>query len=120
MNNRRRGIPLARARIEQIFPKLTPTQIRRITPHGRTRATERGEVLYEQGDSTTPFFVVVSGELEVLRPLGAVETLVTIYPFVVTVMLFLVYECRSSQPYNITTLHLRFISPCLLLGIVRQ
>ena len=37
MNNTRRGLPLTRARIEQIFPKLTPTQIRRITPHGRTR-----------------------------------------------------------------------------------
>src|SRR5215211_2945426 len=79
MNNRRRGLPLARARIEQIFPKLTATQIRRIIPHGRTRTTERGEVLYEQGDSAAPFFVVVSGELEVLRPSGAVDTLVTIH-----------------------------------------
>jgi thioredoxin reductase (NADPH) len=79
MNNRRRGIPLARARIEQIFPKLTATQIRRIMPHGRTRTTERGEVLYEQGDIAAPFFVVVSGELEVLRPSGAVDTLVTIH-----------------------------------------
>jgi thioredoxin reductase (NADPH) len=79
MNNTRRGLPLARARIEQIFPKLTPTQIRRITPHGRTRTTKRGEVLYEQGDSAASFFVVVSGELEVLRPSGAVETLVTVH-----------------------------------------
>jgi thioredoxin reductase (NADPH) len=79
MNNTRRGLPLARARIEQIFPKLTSTQIRRITPHGRTRTTERGEVLFEQGDSAASFFVVVSGELEVLRPSGAVETLVTVY-----------------------------------------
>ena len=79
MNNTRRGLPLARARIEQIFPKLTPTQIRRITPHGRTRTTKRGEVLYEQGDSAASFFVVVSGELEVLRPSGAVDTLVTVH-----------------------------------------
>jgi thioredoxin reductase (NADPH) len=79
MNNTRRGLPLARARIEQIFPKLTPTQIRRITPHGRLRTTKRGEVLYEQGDSASSFFVVVSGELEVLRPSGAVETLVTVH-----------------------------------------
>jgi thioredoxin reductase (NADPH) len=79
MNNTRRGLPLARARIEQIFPKLTLTQIRRITPHGRTRTTKRGEVLYEQGDSAASFFVVVSGELEVLRPSGAVETLVTVH-----------------------------------------
>src|SRR5919106_185958 len=79
MNNTRRGIPLARARIEQIFPKLTSTQIRRIAPHGRTRTTERGEVLFEQGDSAASFFVVVSGELEVLRPSGAIETLVTVH-----------------------------------------
>jgi hypothetical protein len=51
MNNTRKSLPLARARIEQIFPKLTPTQIRRITPHGRTRTIKRGEILYEQGDS---------------------------------------------------------------------
>ena len=79
MNNTRRGLPLARARIEQIFPKLTPAQIRRIAPHGRTRTIKRGEVLYEQGDSASSFFVVVSGELEVLRPSGAVETLVTVH-----------------------------------------
>ena len=38
-----------------------------------------GEVLVEQGDSAVPFFVVVSGELEVVRPSGAAETLVTVH-----------------------------------------
>ena len=79
MNNTRRGLPLTRAHIEQIFPKLTPAQISRIAALGHMRATERGEVLCEQGDSAAPFFVVVSGELEVVRPSGAVETLVTIH-----------------------------------------
>ncbi len=79
MNKTRKGLPLTRARIEQIFPKLTPTQIRRVTPYGRRRTTERGEVLSEQGDSAASFFVVVSGELEILRPSGAVETLVTVH-----------------------------------------
>src|SRR5439155_3671015 len=37
------------------------------------------EVLYEQGNSAASFFVVVSGELEVVRPLFPVETLVTVY-----------------------------------------
>jgi hypothetical protein len=49
MSNTRRGLPLTRAYVEQIFPKLTPVQIRRITANGHTRAMERGEVLYEQG-----------------------------------------------------------------------
>jgi thioredoxin reductase (NADPH) len=79
MNNVRRGLPLARAHVEQIFPKLTPTQIRRIAARGHMRETKRGEVLYEQGDSAASFFVVVSGELEVVRPSGTVETLVTVY-----------------------------------------
>jgi thioredoxin reductase (NADPH) len=43
------------------------------------RKTERGEVLYEQGTSAAPFFVVISGELEVVRPSGSVETLVTVH-----------------------------------------
>ena len=83
MSNTRRGLPLTRAHVEQIFPKLTPAQIRRITARGHMRAIQRGEVLYEQGDTDVPFFVVVSGELEIVRPLGpgAVETLVTVYGF---------------------------------------
>lgn len=81
MNNAPRGLLLTRAHVEEIFPKLTPAQVRRITPRGRTRAVQRGEVLYEQGEIDVPFFVVGSGELEVVRPLGpgAVETLVTVY-----------------------------------------
>ena len=79
MSNTRRGLPLTRAHVEQIFPKLTPAQIRRIAARGQMRAMERGEVLCEQGDSAASFFVVVSGELEVVRPSGAVETLVTVH-----------------------------------------
>jgi thioredoxin reductase (NADPH) len=79
MSNTRRGLPLIRAHAEQIFPKLTPAQIRRVAARGQLRAMERGEVLYEQGDSGLPFFVVVSGEIEVVRPSGTVETLVTVH-----------------------------------------
>ena len=79
MSDTRRGLPLTRAHVEQIFPKLTPAQIDRIAVHGHMRAMELGEVLYEQGDSAALFFVVVSGELEVVRPSGTVETLVTVH-----------------------------------------
>jgi thioredoxin reductase (NADPH) len=79
MSNTRSGLPLTRSHVEQIFPKLTPAQIRRIAGRGHMRTMERGEVLYEQGDRAAPFFVVVSGELEVVRPLVPVETLVTVH-----------------------------------------
>src|SRR5437764_5735695 len=73
------ALPLKSSRVEQIFPKLTPAQIRRIAAHGHMRSVQRGEVLVEQGDSTVPFFVVVSGEAQIVRPSGATETLITIH-----------------------------------------
>ena len=68
MSNTSSGLPLTSSRVEQIFPILTPAQINRIAVHGHSRAIHPGQVLVEQGDSTVPFFVVVSGELEIVRP----------------------------------------------------
>src|SRR5215467_3563911 len=79
MSNTPGGLPLTSSRVEQIFPKLTPAQISRIAVHGHIRAVQPGEVLVEQGESAVPFFVVVSGEIEIVRPSGAAETLVTIH-----------------------------------------
>ena len=79
MNEMRRGLPLTRARVEQIFPKLTPSQIDRFAARGHIRTIDNGEVLYEQGQTGAPLFVVVSGESEVIRPLLSVETLVTVH-----------------------------------------
>lgn len=79
MSNTRRGLPLTRARIEQIFPVLTSAQINRIEAHGHIRAVQSGELLVEQGDTNVPFFVLINGELEIVRPFGAQETLVTVH-----------------------------------------
>jgi thioredoxin reductase (NADPH) len=79
MSNTRRGLPLTSSRIEKIFPKLTSAQIDRIAAHGRTRSVQPGEVLIEQGDISVPFFVVITGEVEILRPLGTRETLITVH-----------------------------------------
>jgi thioredoxin reductase (NADPH) len=79
MSDARRGLPLTKSHVEKIFPKLTLTQIGRITAHGRTRSVKPGEVLIEQGDISVPFFVVITGEVEIVRPFGAYETLVTVH-----------------------------------------
>src|SRR5438067_670949 len=63
-------------RSDQAFPTLTPQQVSRIAANGRRRATARGEVLVETGDKVVPFFVVVSGELQVVRSTDTVETLI--------------------------------------------
>jgi thioredoxin reductase (NADPH) len=71
-------LPFTISRAEQIFPILTAAQIDRIAAHGDARAVRAGEILVEQGDTAIPFFVVVSGELEAVRPSHAGETLITI------------------------------------------
>jgi thioredoxin reductase (NADPH) len=48
----------------------------RIAARGRRRPIARGEVLVEVGDHDVPFFVVVSGEVQALRPTGATEILI--------------------------------------------
>src|SRR6476620_9562346 len=79
MSDSRRGLPLTKSIREKIFPKLTPVQISRIEPHGRIRSILPGEVLIEQGDTSVPFFVVITGEIEIVRPFGTQETLVTVH-----------------------------------------
>lgn len=78
-NDSRRGLPLTSSRLEKIFPKLTQAQIGRIAAYGRTRSVQTGDVLIEQGDTSMPFFVVITGEVEIVRPFGAHETLITIH-----------------------------------------
>jgi thioredoxin reductase (NADPH) len=64
------------ARMEQIFPTLTPGQIARVAAHGKRRAFRAGEVLGEMGDPAVPFFVVTAGRIEILRPTPAGEEIV--------------------------------------------
>src|SRR5437667_11068643 len=63
MSHINRGLPLASSRTEQVFPTLTPAQIRRIAAHGHMRATQSGEVVVEPGNTAVSLFVVVSAIL---------------------------------------------------------
>src|SRR5690242_14075275 len=52
----------------QIFPALTDAQIGRIRPMGTVRKVERGEILFQPGDTQVPFFVLLSGSMEIVQP----------------------------------------------------
>jgi thioredoxin reductase (NADPH) len=66
---------------ERLFPTLTNAQMARIAAHGRRRAIARGETLAAAGDQSRFFFVVVTGELQVVRlSIGGEELIVTLQP----------------------------------------
>jgi thioredoxin reductase (NADPH) len=52
----------------QAFPVLTSAQINRIRPLGHSRNVERGEILFEPSDMTIPFFVLLTGSMEIVQP----------------------------------------------------
>src|SRR5262245_58782303 len=63
----------------QMFPALEDRLIGRITAHGSERTFAAGALVWEAGDASVPFYVVLDGQLEVVHPYGATETPVTIH-----------------------------------------
>ncbi len=52
----------------QMFPTLTAAQIERIRSYGKLREVHAGEILFEPGDLGIPFFVLLSGSMEIVQP----------------------------------------------------
>jgi thioredoxin reductase (NADPH) len=52
----------------QTFPVLTDAQISRLRAIGKTRSVEVGDVLFQPGDTNIPFFVLLSGRMEIVQP----------------------------------------------------
>jgi len=63
----------------EAFPDLTAAQIERVRSYGVARSVQAGEILFEQGESGTPSFVVLSGRLEILMTRLSGEHLVVTF-----------------------------------------
>ncbi len=60
----------------QTFPILTDSQIARARPGGRVRKVDQGEILFQPGDINVPFFVLLSGTMEIVQPYCEGERLI--------------------------------------------
>lgn len=61
-------IPSALDPRTQAFPVLTEAQIDRVRQLGQLRAVKSGDVLFAPNDTELPFFVLISGDMEILQP----------------------------------------------------
>src|SRR5258708_3640498 len=52
----------------QAFPTLTPAQIARLRSGGKVRKVDSGEILFKPNDTDVPFFVLLSGSMEIVQP----------------------------------------------------
>jgi thioredoxin reductase (NADPH) len=55
-------------RRQQMFPRLTDSQLDRLAGCGEARPMASGEVLFEAGQQNTGFYVVLAGAIELIRP----------------------------------------------------
>lgn len=60
--------PTAASRVEQIFPVLPPKLRAEVAAHGRLRPTQPGQILFDVGNASSPFFLVTAGEIELVQP----------------------------------------------------
>jgi thioredoxin reductase (NADPH) len=67
---------LATERERVALSPLDDATIAEIVPFGEERSVERGDILYRAGDDGQPFFVVIEGEVQILRVTGADEVVV--------------------------------------------
>ena len=61
----------------QTFPTLTDQQVERVRAHSRLRKVAQGDILFKPGDTNVPFFVLLSGSLEIVQPTCRGERLIT-------------------------------------------
>jgi thioredoxin reductase (NADPH) len=62
-----------------MFPALSASLIARIAAFGREHRFDAGALVWEQGDSDVPFYVVLEGQIEVVHPTDGVEVPVTVH-----------------------------------------
>ena len=60
-------IPSALDARTQTFPVLMEPQINRVRSSGKLRQVKNGEILFAPGDTNVPFFVVLSGRIEIVQ-----------------------------------------------------
>jgi len=72
--------PPSRPGAERLYPTLTPTQLARVAAHGRRRRVVQGEVLQTAGEPATRCFVVVTGQIDGVRPSATEELVVSLGP----------------------------------------
>ncbi len=72
--------PPSRPRAERLYPTLSPAQLERVAAHGRRRQVAQGEVLVQAGESAARVFVILAGQIDVVRPSAAEEVVISFGP----------------------------------------
>jgi thioredoxin reductase (NADPH) len=78
MSEREPTPPIPGTTPDHMFPTLTPAQQTRVADQGTVRHVQPGEILVEPNALGNKFFVVITGQLNILRTSRSTEELVAV------------------------------------------
>jgi thioredoxin reductase (NADPH) len=61
------------------YPRLTDQQIATLKTHGQVQQTQQGEVLFQEGDKTCDFFVILQGKVAIVEGFGYDDTVIGVH-----------------------------------------
>jgi signal transduction histidine kinase len=62
-----------------LFPRLSDDELTRLQAHGREVVLNADDVLYQEGDSTYQFYVVLEGQVQITKQVNGREEVLTIH-----------------------------------------
>jgi CRP-like cAMP-binding protein len=69
----------SRETLPRAFPALTKEQIDRIRPLGHNHQVQSGDILFKPGDTAVPFYVMLSGRMEIVQPTLDGERMIAVH-----------------------------------------
>src|SRR5881398_1495684 len=104
-------VPSALDARNQAFPVLTAAQISRIRSGSKVREVKKGEILFEPVETNVPFFVLLSGSMEIVQSDLAGERLIVThgpgnFTGEMTMISGRAHSCAAASPSLVSFLNL--------------
>lgn len=63
----------------ELFPKLSDEELERMKQHGRELQLSPGQILFQEGDPIYQFYVVLEGQVQITKRMGAEEQILALH-----------------------------------------
>lgn len=63
----------------ELFPKLSPEELERLKVHGQELQLSPGQIIFQEGDPFYQFYVVLEGQVQITRRIGAEEQMLALH-----------------------------------------
>jgi signal transduction histidine kinase len=63
----------------ELFPKLSDDELARLAKHGQEIQLQPGEFIFQEGDPSYHFYVVLEGQIQITKQVGVEERVITVH-----------------------------------------